>query len=437
MKKIIALLLFSQGLFAQTGNVGIGTNSPKEKLHIAGGNVLIEDGIVSRSSTGATKDLLPIAIATIGGTGVVTDGTTNVTCVKDGTAFLVDIGEKNTNCQLFLTLLPGVATRYEIFKMTGVNDTKFRILLYNNTTQVNNSFSIVVFKAGNDPLHEYNITVASNVNGLRIGHGFHGIDAFGVDSVTINITINANVMIGGPDPDTTNSAYLGAIVISDIPCPAKITITNFGQIVGRGGRGGRGGSTYQNNSEVTGAICGVSAGQGFGGGDAIITSKKITVINHGFIAGGGGGGGGGKSLATAGSNGGGGGTGAGWPLSAGGQGGANFYGAGALDNCPPGGQVAGCGTLACCCGGYAPFAVNGNGNTRIVNGNQYVAGSGGAGINGGFQGLFGGGLGLQGVSNANTAPGGPPGKVINTTISSSLGSTITNVNGGSYTGLVN
>lgn len=436
MKKIILLLTFyviTNSILAQTGNVGIGTNSPKEKLHIAGGNVLIEDGIVSRSSTGVKKDLLPVAIATIGANGVVTGGTTNVSCTKNGTEFIVDIGEKNNDCQVFISLLPGVASSYDVFKMTGADDTKLRIIIYNNTTPVSASFNLLVFKAGNDPLHEYNITISANTNDLRIAHGFDGIDAYGVDSVTINVTILANVIIGGPDPDTA-LGYDGAINIVNIPCPAKITINNFGKIVGRGGRGGRGGGTYLVNSPNMNN-CGIAAGQGLNGGHAIYTDKKITVNNYGFIAGGGGGGGGGKSLATSGANGGGGGTGAGWPLTAGGQGGSTFYSTGPLSSCPPGGQLAGCGTLPCCCGGYAPFAINGSGNTH-PNGNVFVYGSGGAGINGGFQGLFGGGLALAGVSGPNTAAGGFPGKAINTGISTAQGSVINNLSGGSYAGVV-
>ena len=230
MKKIILLLtlyLVAENILAQNGNVGIGTNSPQQKLHVAGGNVLIEDGIVTRSATGVGKDLLPVAIATIGSNGVVTGGTTNVSCTKDGNEFIVDIGKKNNDCQAFISLLPGIATRYEVFKMTGSNDTKLRIILYNsNNVEVSSGFNLLVFKAGNDPHHEYNITVATNVNALRIGHGYHGIVAYGVDSITINITILSDVTIGGPDPDTANG-ITGSISITDIPCPAKITIPSL------------------------------------------------------------------------------------------------------------------------------------------------------------------------------------------------------------------
>lgn len=438
MKRIILLLticLITASILAQSGNVGIGTNSPQQKLHIAGGNVLIEDGIVSRSSTGATKDLLPVAIATIGSNGVVTGGTTNVTCTKNGNDFIVDIGKKNNDCQAFISLLPSVAVTYAVFKMTGNDDSKLRIVLYNNNdVAVSAPFNLLVFKAGNDPHHEYNITVATNVNALRIGHGYHGIVAYGVDSVTINITILSDVTIGGPDPDTANG-FTGAISIIDIPCPAKITINNHGRIIGRGGRGGSGGGTYQSNSPNTSA-CSIAAGMGQAGGHAIYTEKKVTVNNYGFMAGGGGGGGGGKANSTSGANGGGGGTGAGWPLSPGGQRGSSFYGANAFGNCPPGGQFTGCLSVACCCGGYAPFAVNGNGNTFNPNGNQFGSGSGGAGINGGFAGLFGGGLALTGSSNANTAAGGAPGKVIHASNSNATGNSVNLLSGGSYTGVV-
>jgi hypothetical protein len=357
-----------------------------------------------------------------------------VTCTKDGTDFLVDIGEKTANCQAFISLLPGGATRYEVFKLTGNNDTKFRIRLYNNTTPIHGAFNMIVFKAGNDPLHEYDITIASNMNGVRIGHGFHGIDAYGVDSITINITILANVVIGGPDPDTS-AGESGSIVIANIPCPAKITINNHGRIIGRGGRGGSGGGTYLSTSQGTNVNCGIDAGFARPGGNAIETSKKITVNNYGFIAGGGGGGGGGKSLSTTGSNGGGGGTGAGWPLEPGGMGGRSYYAAGPLENCPPGGTTVGCGTSACCCGGYAPFGLNGNGNTR-PSANVFNAGLGGAGVNGGFPGVPGGGLALSGASGSNTGPHGSAGKVLHTTSSGFLGSVVNNLNGGSYIGVV-
>jgi hypothetical protein len=438
MKKVILFIttcVVTFSVFSQTGNVGVGTNSPVEKLHIAGGNVLIEDGILARTSTGAKKDLLPIAIATISATGVVTDGTANVTCTKDGNDFIVDIGEKNNNCQTFISLLPGTAVRYNVFKLTGANDTKFRIELFSAANvQVNANFSMLVFKAGNDPLREYNITIATNMNGVRIAHGFQGIDAFGVDSITINITILAGVIVGGLDPETAPGGYSAAINIADIPCPAKITINNFGQIVGRGGRGGRGGGTYMSNTPNTNA-CIPEPGAGQPGGDAIYTQKKVTVNNQGYMAGGGGGGGGGKALGTPGTNGGGGGTGAGWPLVAGGQGGSNLYSGDPLDNCPPGGQLSGClSASSCCCGGYAPFGINGNGNTH-PSGTIYVAGSGGAGINGGFQGFFGGGIALPGGSNANTGPGGAAGKVIRGS-GNGVGNLVINTGGGSYAGIV-
>jgi len=103
---------------------------------------------------------------------------------------------------------------------------------------------------------------------------------------------------------------------------AKLTIQNFGTIIGRGGNGGNGGFGYSYN-QIAGATNGTS------GGTAIHIESNVIISNNGTIAGGGGGGGGAEGYVHTGTAyGGGGGGGGGRPYGAGGSGGSTTHSGG-------------------------------------------------------------------------------------------------------------
>jgi hypothetical protein len=172
-----------------------------------------------------------------------------------------------------------------------------------------------------------------------------------------------------------------------ITSTVKITIVNYGTILGPGGPGGVGASGQ------VGGPCYLNATAGVSGGAAIFTraTLPLTIENYGLIAGGGGGGGGGGGSAP-GQFGGGGGGGAGTDPGTGGSGGGNTLSV----------PFGGCGSIQ---PGIAPA-----GSIATAT----VGGPGGAGVSGGGTGGAGGGRAQAGSpgTGVNPGAGGAAGKAV-------------------------
>lgn len=208
------------------------------------------------------------------------------------------------------------------------------------------------------------------------------------------IVINPGVSVIGnfsfltPDP---------AIVINADPT-ASIIIENYGSIYGIGGKGGKGGGNAVSNANIT---CNATNPlNGGGGGNAIYVSNnelKLTVYNHGIIAGGGGGGGGGNYGTSTTSAGGGGGGGQGAP-SLGGEEGNNREPYVIALNWDCRNALVQSNATA---GGAGSFTSRGN------------FGTGSTGTGGGSRGGFGGTLAAQGQAGFGSGGnGGVPGKAV-------------------------
>lgn len=101
----------------------------------------------------------------------------------------------------------------------------------------------------------------------------------------IKVVIASGVVIG------SSSSFLPALTtgkLNNTIVPYKITLKNYGLILGAGGTGGSGGNGGSGGAPT---FCGRN---GLDGGTAIELTVPITVLNHGKIFGGGGGGGGGS-----------------------------------------------------------------------------------------------------------------------------------------------
>ena len=428
-KHLLLLCLLSVQLVAYTQSIGIGTAAPLDKVHIKGGDLLIENGKFTTIKTGRGRNLAPIAIAQVNGSQTLVGGTSNVTVSNFG--MWVDIGEENTGTQAFATAI-STGKYYGVVNPLGSpNSTKLEVKFYDfNGNQGFPAYSLIVYKTGSDAYREYNITIVDDTNGINISHGNFGISTAAVDSLRITLLIPDSVIIGG-------AAYVPGGININLPARSSIKITNHGKIIGIGGRGGGGQGTYSAGSFP--GPCFIPGGDGSSGGAAIASSIKVVVDNYGFIAGAGGGGGGGKKGVGAGANGGGGGSGAGWPIPAaatgfsngfGGDGGSTWVAVMQGNYCPtdpftcntPGG---------CCCGITAPYGFAGHKGT-YTGGNNYNPGAGGAGVNSGYNGLAGGTLGNPGQTSINNFLAGPAGKAVG----GPAGNIVNNLGGGITIGVV-
>jgi hypothetical protein len=424
----IFFFLFVQSVTGVGQSIGIGTQSPLDKVHIKDGDLLLENSKFTTTKTGRGRNLAPIAIVSVNGSHNLSGGTSNVTVSNFG--ITVDIGEDNTGTQAFATAVGSTKAYAIITPGTGANNTKLDVHFYDfNGNEYYPAYSLIVYKTGTDAYREYNITISSDTNGIQISHGNFGISTAAVDSLRIVITIQNSVTIGG-------HSSTGSAIDINLPSHSSVKIINYGKIIGKGGRGGGGEGT--NGSGSYAGPCTIANPAGLQGGSAIATNTKVVVDNYGFIAGGGGGGGGGKKGAVATANGGGGGAGAGWPIPVTGYGfGFGGDGGGTWNGVAQGGYCQGeffpCNVPGgCCCGVYAPFASNGLKGTYTT-GINYLPGSGGAGINGGYSGLAGGGLAQPGQSTVNTSAAGVAGKAV-ISAPTITGNILNNLSGGTSLG---
>jgi hypothetical protein len=108
----------------------------------------------------------------------------------------------------------------------------------------------------------------------------------GVKAANVSLTINPGVSVHSGSPSTS-----ALLVPSSFPAQSKVTITNNGIIVGRGGDGGSAQGAHGPGANNPGF-------PGTPGGPALLASRPITLVNTGTVAGGGGGGGGGAGQAS-------------------------------------------------------------------------------------------------------------------------------------------
>lgn len=427
--KLLFISLLLLHTFAHAQSVGIGTNAPLDKVHIKDGDLLLENSKFTTVKTGRGRNLAPIAIASVNGNHQLSGGTANVTVTNFG--ITVDIGEDNTGIQAFATAVGSTRAYAVINPEAAPNNTKIDVHFYDyNGYEYYPAYSLIVYKTGTDAYREYNITISSDTNGVSISHGNFGISTAAVDSLRVTILIPDTVIIGGGSNN-------GSGISINLPAHSSVKITNYGKIIGKGGRGGGGEGTYSADSYA--GPCGLSSSSGLEGGSAIATNTKVVVDNYGFIAAAGGGGGGGKKGGVATANGGGGGAGAGWPIPVdgygygfAGDGGGTWHATGQGGYCPT--DAFPCTNPAgCCCGVTAPYAANGS-KGSYTTGNNYLAGGGGAGVNGGYNGSSGGALGQPGASGANNAAPGPAGKAVNSV--PITGNVVNNLSGGMVIGAV-
>jgi hypothetical protein len=218
---------------------------------------------------------------------------------------------------------------------------------------------------------------------------------------------------GGGNGAAGNSGFNA----NTMPSGAKVTLYNYGTILGGGGNGGQGGQ------ESDGVCSGDANGQAGGaGGHGILTSSSVTVrvYNYGTIrAGGGGGGGGGRTCCAAG---GGGGGGAGTPAGSG--------GGGNTASCTSG-FICGCGSSSSSGGTAGSALTGGTGGGGVNRGSTACtctgsgAGTGGTGGTPAVAGTAGGG--------SSNGAGGAAGFALQ---GNGSGSSITNISG-TVTGSVN
>ena len=274
---LIAVLL--PVVFATAQNVGVGTTSPKNKLHVAGG--LRVDTLANNGDKGLLQHDQNGAVSSLEFTG-------NANEVLKGDGTFGSISGSGGTMGLFQNLtteqrdaIVSPPNGLHIF-----NTDDHCLNFYDAAFQVWNSYcdngnKVITIKISQDILGgiDFYNTYAKNHPNAR---EFSVIIDPGVNVVSGGYATSA--FVGGTIP-------LAAISFFAMPVGTQfaIKIVNRGNIVGNGGAGGFGARGQNTES------CVANAGNGDQGGVAILTTPdvKITIENYGIISGGGGGGGGG------------------------------------------------------------------------------------------------------------------------------------------------
>ena len=132
----------------------------------------------------------------------------------------------------------------------------------------------------------FNITISSSTNDFNLESYLSSNTNYnGTDRVTINVTIDADVVVGSTS-HTTPAFQTGTIGFATTG--SILNITNNGTIQGAGGRGGTLASNNGNSTNADG-----KADRNGGDGGTALTTTMTTIIDNtcGSLLGGGGGGG--------------------------------------------------------------------------------------------------------------------------------------------------
>lgn len=318
-----------------TGNVGIGTNAPTDRLTVSNGRVEFTNTNDANGTPGT--GVLEIGDALrIDNNEIITNTDAILYLQNDNNGDLrVDAGtltvDASENSVGVGTTAPNVNAVFH------ANSTTKGMLIPRMTTAQRDAMGgtlpegLIIYNTTNNCI-EFWDTGATPIVG---NNGFWNSTCQSCDEIVVitanQVGFNLNNYIGGAQakhycvyirPGVTlwaaanggpGSAGNPGFNATTMPTGSSITLYNYGTILAGGGDGGRGG-------QESDAVCqGDANGQAGGkGGDAILTATvTIEVLNYGTIrAGGGGGGGGGASCAAAG---GGGGGGAGTPPGGGGN----------------------------------------------------------------------------------------------------------------------
>ena len=128
-----------------TGNFGIGTTTPDEKLEVAG-NIKIS-GEVNRTSTG-TSNMVPIAYGNISSTGTINSGSGNFTVSRFTAGFYtITITGESYHFQTHTSVVTPVGSSAAIIVGTGSGGGGLHVFTYNASgVAVDNQFCFVAYK---------------------------------------------------------------------------------------------------------------------------------------------------------------------------------------------------------------------------------------------------------------------------------------------------
>lgn len=229
------------------------------------------------------------------------------------------------------------------------------------------------------------VTISSNVANYNLKTALSNP----TEALNVEVMINPGVYV------YSTSVLSPAFDTGNLPNGSTVTITNNGNIVGKGGDGGTGyGYDLWAAVGYTSAVIGTD---GENGGPALKAQVNTIVINNGLIAGGGGGGGGGgyawnnyyfQNYGAAGGGGGGGGQG---------------YNPGSAG---PGGYVGGYSSVSGNSGGAGTLSSAGTGASAVSSSNSQGDGAGLSGSAGGNGGAYGNPGSSGGTGSAQYVSGG-------------------------------